>query len=132
MIGPLSWVLIYVKDLDKVRPFYEHALQLPLKSVRPKIVVFRTGRCTLQLMDSTLNNGPDAMDDARGWQRNKVLISFRVDDIRAAVAAVESRGAPCISGIKPTMGAPGEPPKGWIAQFIDPEGNIVEICELKE
>jgi len=84
------------------------------------------------LMDSKLNNGPDAMDDTRGWQRNKVLPSFRVEDIRAEVAAIESRGGPCISGIKPTMGAPGEPPKGWIAQFMDPEGNIIEICELKE
>ena len=34
MIGPLSWVLIYVADVDKVRPFYENVLKLPLKSAR--------------------------------------------------------------------------------------------------
>ena len=128
MIGPLSWVLIYVKDIDLMRPFYEDVLQLPLKSVRPQIVVFKTGHCTLELMGK-LDNGPDEMDDARGWRRNKVLISFHVEDIKAEVAAIESRGGTCISGIKPTVGAPGEPQKGWIAQFIDPEGNIIELCE---
>jgi catechol 2,3-dioxygenase-like lactoylglutathione lyase family enzyme len=50
MIGPLSWVLIYVSDIDKTRHFYEKILDLPLKSVRPQIIVFRTGACTLELM----------------------------------------------------------------------------------
>jgi len=128
MIGPLSWVLIYVADVDKVRPFYENVLKLPLKSARPKIVAFRTGACTLELMGK-MDNGPDHMDDTIGWRRNKVLVSFHVEDIKAEVAAIESRGGKCLTGIRPTVGAPGEKPKGWIAQFMDPEGNIIEICE---
>jgi catechol 2,3-dioxygenase-like lactoylglutathione lyase family enzyme len=65
MIGPLSWVLIYVSDIDKTRHFYEKILDLPLKSVRPQIIVFRTGACTLELM-AKLDNGPQPseMDDA--------------------------------------------------------------------
>jgi len=129
MLGPLCWVLIYVKDVDKVRPFYEDVLKLPLKSVRPQIVVFATGQCVLELMGK-LDNGPSVMDDAKGWDRNKVLISFHVEDIEAEVRAIESRGGKCISGIRPTVGAaPGQPPKGAIAQFMDPEGNIIEICQ---
>ncbi len=129
MIGELRWVLVYVKDVDKVRDFYENVLQLPLKSVRPQIVVFNTGRCVLELMGK-LDNGPAVMDDARGWDRNKVLISFHVEDIKAEVRAIESRGGKCISGIRPTVGAaPGQPPMGAIAQFMDPEGNIIELCE---
>jgi len=128
MIGPLSWILVYVKDVNKMRDYYEKVLQLPLKSVRPQIVAFRTGHCTLELMGK-LDNGPTVMDDKQGWDRNKVLISFHVEDIKAEVAAIESRGGKCISGIRPTVGAPGEPPKGSIAQFMDPEGNIIEICQ---
>jgi predicted enzyme related to lactoylglutathione lyase len=130
MIGPLSWVLIYVSDIDTTRHFYERVLELPLKSVRPQIVVFRTGACTLELM-AKLDNGPQPaeMDDARGWRRNKVLVSFHVEDIEAEVAAIEQRGGKCISGINPTVGAPWEPPKGRIAQFMDPEGNIIELCQ---
>lgn len=130
MIGSLSWVLVYVSDVDKTRHFYEKVLELPLKSVRPQIIAFRTGACTLELM-AKLDNGPSPseMDDARGWRRNKVLISFHVDDIEAEVAAIERRGGECISGIRPTVGGPGEAPKGRIAQFMDPEGNIVELCQ---
>jgi len=77
MIGPLSWILIYVSDIDKTRHFYEKVLELPLKSVRPQIVVFRTGACTLELM-AKLDNGPQPseMDDVRGWRRNKVRSPF--------------------------------------------------------
>lgn len=129
MIGRLRWVLVYVRDVDKVRPFYEHVLQLPLKSVRPQIVVFDTGECVLELMGN-LANGPTVMDDATGWDRNKVLISFHVEDIESEVRAIEARGGKCISGIRPTVGAaPGQPPLGAIAQFMDPEGNIIEICQ---
>jgi predicted enzyme related to lactoylglutathione lyase len=128
MIGPLSWVLIYVADVEKMKDYYEKVLQLPLKSYRPKIAAFKTGSCTLELMGK-LDNGPAKMDEAKGWDRNKVLVSFHVDDIVAEVAAIESRGGKCISGIRPTVGAPGEAPKGRIAQFMDPEGNIIEICQ---
>lgn len=128
MLGPLSWVLVYVADMPKMREFYETVLQLPVKRASEKIVAFRTGGCTLELM-GRLDNGPAQMDDKRGWDRNKVLISFHVADIKAEVAAIESRGAPCITGIRATVSPPGQPPKGWIAQFMDPEGNIIELCE---
>jgi predicted enzyme related to lactoylglutathione lyase len=130
MIGSLSWVLIYVSDIGKTRHFYEKILELPVKNVRPQIVVFRTGACTLELM-AKLDNGPQIaeMDNARGWRRNKVLVSFHVEDIEAEVAAIERRGGECISGIRATVGAPWEAPKGRIAQFMDPEGNIIELCQ---
>ena len=128
MVGSLRWVLVYVKDVHKMREFYENVMQLPVKRVKPEIVAFDTGACTLELMGK-LDNGPDQMDDAKGWDRNKVLVSFHVDDIKAEVAAIEERGGKCISGIRPTVGAPGEPQAGWVAQFMDPEGNIIEICQ---
>jgi len=127
-IGPLSWVLVYCADINKMHDFYANVLKLEVKKVRPQIVNFRTGGCTLELM-AKLDNGPPALDDKRGWDRNKVLISFHVTDLKAEVAALESRGAKCLSGIRPTVGAPGEPQAGWLAQFMDPEGNIIELCQ---
>lgn len=131
MLGPLSWVLIYVTDVAKTRHFYETVLGLPVKRSSHLKTIFETGNCTLELM-SQLDNGPQAaqMDDKRGWDRNKTLISFFVDDIEAEVAALESRGAHCISGIRPTVSDPGVPPRGRLAQFMDPEGNIIEICQV--
>ena len=130
MLGPLSWVLIYVADVPTMRDFYERVLGLPIKRATEQVVVFRTGACTLELMGN-LDNGPEVMDQARGWARNKVLVSFHVADIKAEVARLEALGAPCISGICPTVSSiPGRPPRGWIAQFIDPEGNIIELGEM--
>jgi predicted enzyme related to lactoylglutathione lyase len=128
MLGPLSWVLIYTADVPKMRHFYENVLKLPIKRASEQVVVFRTGHCTLELM-GRMDNGPDVMDAAQGWRRNKVLVSFHVADIKTEVAELEARGTPCISGIRPTVSPPGLPPKGWIAQFMDPEGNIIELCE---
>jgi len=130
MIGPLSWVLVYVADIPKMRRFYEEVLGLPIKRATGQVVVFRTGACTLELMGN-LANGPEKMDDAQGWARNKVLISFHVTDIHAETAKLEAAGYPCITGIKPTVSSiPGAPPRGYIAQFIDPEGNIIEFGQM--
>jgi lactoylglutathione lyase len=132
MLGPLSWVLVYTADIPRMRAYYETVLGLPIKRASEKIVAFRTGACTLELM-GRMDNGPGekdgAMDDARGWKRNKVLISFHVADIKAEVATLESRGAKCLSGIRATVSPAGQPPKGWIAQFEDPDGNLIELCE---
>ncbi len=128
MLGPLSWVLVYTDNVPAMREYYENVLKLPIKRASEKIVAFRTGACTLELM-GRMDNGPERMDAARGWQRNKVLISFHVTDIKAEVAALEARGSKCITGVKATVSPPGQPPKGWIAQFMDPDGNIIELCE---
>jgi predicted enzyme related to lactoylglutathione lyase len=130
MIGPLSWVLVYVADIPKMRHFYEKVMGLPIKRATEQVVVFKTGACTLELMGN-LANGPEKMDDAHGWARNKVLISFHVEDIRAETARLEAAGYPCITGIKPTVSSiQGAPPRGYIAQFIDPEGNIIELGQM--
>ncbi|MEJ0071457.1 MAG: VOC family protein [Pseudomonadota bacterium] len=88
MLGPLSWVLVYTADIPKMRAYYETVLGLPVKRGSEKIVAFSTGACTLELM-GRMDNGPNVMDDSRGWKRNKVLISFHVADIKAEVAALE-------------------------------------------
>lgn len=128
MLGPLSWVLIYVNDVKATTHFYEKILGLPLKYSSASKSIFRTGSCRLHLMGQH-DNGPTQKSEKRGWERNRILISFHVADLKAEIAAIESRGGHCLSGIRPTVSDPGQPQKGWLAQFMDPEGNIVEICE---
>ncbi len=128
MLGPLRWVLLYVSDLAKVSAFYKDILDLEPQVETDRFVMFKTGGCTFELMGE-FDNGPEKMDDARGWDRNKYLISFQVDDIHATVAAIEARGIKTVGGIRPTVAAEGEEPIGWLAQFIDPEGNLLEVCQ---
>lgn len=128
MLGPLSWVLIYVDDVAATTHFYEKILGLPVKYSSASKTIFQTGHCRLHLMGQH-DNGPSQKSQKRGWERNAILISFHVADLKAEIAAIESRGGRCISGIRPTVSDPGQPQKGWLAQFMDPEGNIIEICE---
>lgn len=128
MLGPLRWVLLYVSDLGKMSAFYKNILDLEPQWETDRFVLFKTGGCTFELM-AEFDNGPDVMTDARGWDRNKFLISFQVEDIQAIVAAVEARGVKTVGGIRPTVAPEGEAPIGWIAQFMDPEGNLIEVCQ---
>jgi predicted enzyme related to lactoylglutathione lyase len=129
MLGPLSWVLIYTDRVAAMRAFYRDVLEIPVTRDGDDIVVFGTGACTLELM-GRLENGPDALDDTTGWQRNKILISFRVADITAAMARIEARGVRSLIGIRPTVSPPGKPPRGLLAQVMDPDGNIIEFCQM--
>jgi predicted enzyme related to lactoylglutathione lyase len=128
MFGPLRWILVYVSDLKTMGDFYQQVFGLKPKMVTDKFIAFDTGAVTLELMAGH-DNGPDKMDNSKGWDRNKVLVSFIVTDIQAVVAAVEARGVKSITGIRPTVAPTGEKPVGWIAQFMDPEGNLMEICQ---
>lgn len=128
MFGPLRWVLLYVSDLKLMGEFYERVFGLRPKMSVPDFIAFDTGACTFELM-ANMANGPDKMDDSKGWDRNKVLVSFYVDDIKAVVKEVESRGVKTVSGIRPIVTPEGDKTVGWIAQFMDPEGNLIEICE---
>ena len=128
LLGPLRWVLLYVADLEMMADWYQKTFDLKPKMKADTFVAFDTGGCTFELMGSH-DNGPEEMNDVRGWDRNKVLISFIVENIEDVVTKVEARGCKSVSGIKPTVAPTGEQPIGYIAQFMDPEGNLVEICQ---
>lgn len=128
-IDTMGWVLVYTDNVAEMRRFYEDVVGLPLQKASEKIVAFKAGGCILELM-GRMENGPDKMDDSRGWDRNKVLMSFHAADLEAEVAALESRGAKCLKGIHPTVSPPGVPPRGRVAQFMDPDGNIFELCDV--
>ncbi len=129
MIGPLSWVLVYTENVPAMRHFYENIMGLKIKKASELIVAFDTGSCILELM-GRMDNGPESVGKQQGWDRNKCLISFHVEDIKAEVARLESLGAKCITGICPTVSPPGIAPRGWIAQFVDPDGNIIELGQM--
>lgn len=129
LLGPLSWNLVYVDDLAAMRAFYEGVLGLPLRNASPYFASYHTGGCTLELM-ARRDNGPSNGDSpSRGWDRNRVLMSFKVENMTAVIAELTRRGATLLHGPSPTVAADGQPPDGQVAQFIDPEGNIFELCD---
>lgn len=128
LLGPLAWNLIFVEDLPKMRHFYEEVLGLELGDAHDEFANYRTGACTLELM-ARLDNAPKIDGELPERSPARVILSFKVDDLEAVVEELRRRGAEPVHPISPTVSPAGEAPMGRLAQFADPEGNIIELCD---
>lgn len=115
-------VMLPVRDLARARDFYERALGLPAGEHRlDGKVVYRCGGCEVALFPKP-----------EGTRAEHTAVSFRVDDIRAAIADLESRGVVFADYDLPgfrTVGhvcVLGSEKAAW---FSDPEGNILCLHE---
>jgi catechol 2,3-dioxygenase-like lactoylglutathione lyase family enzyme len=115
-------VMLPVRDLARARDFYEHALQLPTGEQRDDgKVVYDCQGCELALFPK-----------AEGTRAEHTALSFRVDDIRASIADLESRGVVFADYDFPDFKTVehvcvlGSEKAAW---FNDPEGNILCLHE---
>ena len=115
-------VMLPVKDLARARRFYEDQLGLPPGTEKPDgKVAYRCGGTEIALFPRE-----------GGTKADHTAVSFRVDDIRAAIAEMEARGVVFadydLPGLK-TVGhvcVLGSEKAAW---FGDPEGNILCLHE---
>jgi catechol 2,3-dioxygenase-like lactoylglutathione lyase family enzyme len=114
--------MLPVKDLARARRFYEDGLQLTPLGARPDgKFVYLCGGTELALFPKP-----------EGTKAEHTAISFRVGDIRAAIAALEQRGVVFddydLPGFKTVehVCVLGSEKAAW---FRDPEGNILCLHE---
>jgi predicted enzyme related to lactoylglutathione lyase len=105
------------KRFDAMATFYADILALPVRSRHVSFVNFSWGEFRLTIHTHSQVRGP-AIDPHR------VMINFLVADIaithqRLVRAGVEFRRAP-------------EPESwgGWVATFVDPDGNTLQLMQL--
>ena len=115
-------VMLPVRDLARARAFYEPAMALPPGEDRPDgKVVYRCGGTEIALFPK-----------AEGTKAEHTVLSFRVDDIRAAIQDLESRGVMFADYDLPDFKTVdhvcvlGSEKAAW---FTDPEGNILCLHE---
>ena len=115
-------VMLPVKDMARARAFYETQLRLVPEGERSDGgLTYRCGGTELAL---TPRDG--------GTKAEHTAISFRVDDIRAAVAELEGRGVVFsdydLPGLRTVehVCVLGSEKAAW---FNDPEGNILCLHE---
>jgi catechol 2,3-dioxygenase-like lactoylglutathione lyase family enzyme len=115
-------VMLPVKDMARARRFYEAGLGLAGASEKPDgKVVYRCGGTELALFPK-----PD------GTRAEHTAVSFRVDDIRAAIAGLEAAGVAFADYDLPGLRTVdhvcvlGSEKAAW---FNDPEGNILCLHE---
>ena len=124
--GPLAATtvscILPVKDMARARRFYEQSLGLVPAGARPDgKFVYQIGATEIALFPR-----------AEGTQATHTALSFRVDDIVAAVRGLEQRGVEFadydLPGLKTVehVCVLGAEKAAW---FNDPEGNILCLHE---
>lgn len=125
MLGenPIDVVLL-VKDLDRAREFYAGSLQLDVVEETDNAISFRSGQTQLK-----------ASLSETGTKDEQTQASWRVDDVRAEVEWLKSRG------IQPeqydndevkTEDGVADQGDAWVAWITDPDGNVLGIEQAKQ
>jgi len=114
--------ILPVKDMARARRFYEGQLQLSAVGAKPDgKFVYRCGGAEIALFPKP-----------EGTRAEHTALSFKVDDIRAAIRELESRGVAFadydLPGFKTVehVCVLGSEKAAW---FQDPEGNILCLHE---
>ncbi len=119
-----AYAVLPAEDIDRARAFYHDSLGLEVSEVSSGRQFFiHSGSGTKVLV----------YERPRTIAEHTVL-SFVVDDVRATVAELRSRGVLFEEYDMPglvTTDSVAEYPDGWGAWFTDPEGNIVNIVQMK-
>jgi catechol 2,3-dioxygenase-like lactoylglutathione lyase family enzyme len=119
MLGPVSAVRVFVRDIARARDFYEGALGLALRADGDIALVFDTGTCTLivEACDPDDAEGRELIGRFTG-------VSFEVSDIEAVQSELEQRGA--------RFDGPPETQDwgGRLTHFHDPDGNVLTLVQM--
>jgi predicted enzyme related to lactoylglutathione lyase len=116
MIDGVVGVIIWTEDLDRLFTFYRDSLELTPHSVRPHFIAFRWGGMRLSLGKHAKVSGP-SRDPYR------IMINLGVDDIHHAYDTLCAKG---VTFLKPPT---QEEWGGWVATFLDPDGNILQLLQ---
>ncbi len=113
-LGPIMQILVPVSDVDRAAEFYEHVLGLPLLFRYPGNAFFDADGVRLYLARPTEPgyNGP-------------ATIYFRVADVTATLALLESRGAAVRE--RPEIAHRDPAHDLWLAFVSDLDGNNIGL-----
>ena len=135
-ISRVDHIGIAVTSLDETIKFYEETLGIKshgtetVADQRVKVAFFPVGDTELEFLESTTEDGPIAKFIEANKGRGGIQhIALRVDDIKAAIAELKSKGVAMIDE-EPRYGAGG----ASIA-FCHPKstgGILLELCERRE
>lgn len=116
----IIWAGLQVEDLTAAIVFYRDVIGLPLKRSGANSAYFDAGAGALFELFSGGRAAPAAKDSAS----QPLQIAFRVSDLAAEVSELTRRGVNFPDGIESYRS------QSW-AIFVDPEGNRLELKEIR-
>jgi len=117
-LGPIMQILVPVTDLDRAVAFYENVLDLPLLFRFPGNAFFDAHGVRLYLGEPT----------EPGFAGVATLY-FRVTDVTATLALLESRGASVRERPEIVFGT--DDYDLWLAFVTDPDGYRIEVLQRR-
>ena len=117
-LGPIDHVYYWTSDLDRAVKFYQEVVGLNLR--------FREGSKWAEFDAGPVRLALHGAVEGRPIELGGATAVFRVDDLDAARAALEARGAEFDEHVGEVEGY------GRFASFRDPDGNVAQIIELVE
>lgn len=116
-LSTLSYVILYVRDTQKIVAFYRDTLGLKVRVNEQGWAEFETGSVTLALHhhegDMPKRNGAEP------------IVVFNVDDIQGTFEALKAKGVKFEK--EPHVVCEAEGKTGKSADFNDPDGNRLSI-----
>lgn len=114
----LATLMVFVTDLDEAQRFYGEILGFPLKRATDSMLVFEHADADLVAFAC---EHPAGFDDYSSAARSAFV--FRVASLERSMRELRDRGVRFLHEV------PAEGPLGRYAAFVDPCGNVHELCE---
>ena len=121
MIEAIDVVFVHSQKGEQLAAWYAETLELPLEVVAPDWRELKTKEGARFAVDCT--SFPRST-----IEKQPIVISFKVSDIKAAVAKLETKGVTFYEGesgkimdVGPTL----------VATFCDPDGNWLQLSQRK-
>lgn len=120
-LSKIGQIAVNVHDIDRAVRFYRDVLGLAFVFAVPKMAFFMCGGVRLML----------ALPEREEFDHPASLIYYSVDDVHAAVVALQGRGV--VFEAQPSVVHETERSRLWMAFFRDPDGNPLALMgeELK-
>lgn len=116
----LALTMLIVDDFPKMQEFYEKTIGLDPRDIDEKgqwaEFGFSGGDATLAIHGGIPVPRPESQ---------RVVPSILVDDIETTVTELKEKGIEFAQDVH--QGAPGI----WLADFVDPEGNMISLMQIK-
>jgi predicted enzyme related to lactoylglutathione lyase len=119
-IKGVIWAGLYVQNLPAAVAFYQEKIGLRLVRQGEGWADFDAGGGAM----FELLEGGRASSTPKGRDEQSLVIGFQVDDLDQALAALKSRQITLLA-------EPGQYKNQRWAYFCDPEGNILELKEIR-
>ena len=118
MILGLGGCSIWTGDLDNLLPFYRDVIGLTPSGGAPGFVLFGDGS------GPALALGQHSEVRGRASDPYRHMVGLRTDDIHADTERLKGQGVEFIE-------EPNDQGGGfWLATFLDPEGNIIQLFQF--